>query len=94
MQRKELIGLMFEQLDGSVRKCDLDKALDSLIHVAREQLVAGNSVDIRGLGILYPGTRKERPGRNPKTGKPCLIPERKTITIRLSKVFEEMLNGK
>jgi nucleoid DNA-binding protein len=92
MLRKEMIALMFDHLDGRVKKGDLNLALDSFIAVSREQLEKGKPVTLTGFGTFSIGNRKARPGRNPKTGESCHIPERKVISFKASKIISDLVN--
>jgi len=54
-----------------------------------QNLIAGNRVNLFGLGILEPRTRKERMGHNPKTGEPLTVSAHRRIIFRASKTLKE-----
>ena len=47
-----------------------------------EQLVSGKTVKISGFGNFVLRDKKDRPGRNPKTGEPAIIKARRVVTFR------------
>ena len=57
-----------------------------LVDLFMEELVAslavGEQVKLSGFGNFDLRDKKERPGRNPKTGESILIPPRRVVTFR------------
>lgn len=63
---------------------------DTIEHMSRA-LLAKKTVKISGFGVFSVKHKKERSGRNPKTGKPMPIAARHTISFKPSdKVLERM----
>ncbi len=61
--------------------------LDCLVDaIARE----GN-VELRGFGVFTVKTRKARPARNPMTGAPVMVPERKVVCFKPGKDMVERI---
>ena len=59
----------------------------------KEALSNGKQVKLSGFGNFDLRDKKERPGRNPKTGeKNIKIPEKKAIKWKMSKIFFNRLN--
>lgn len=57
-------------------------------------LARGESVKISSFGSFLVKHKKERLGRNPKTGKEAAITERKVITFRPSQHLKSRINSR
>ena len=55
-------------------------------------LIAGKTVEIRGLGTLESRERKARTRRNPKTGEPVHVPAQRVIFFKSSGALKTALN--
>ena len=53
----------------------------------------GHQVKVTGLGIFQLKDRKERQGRNPKTGETITIPAGKKFAFRFSSIFKRIVLG-
>ena len=93
-------------LKNKIRKIDLAKSLsteigfsskysqkllDNLIYVIKEK-IKKKKVTIKNIGTFKLLYKKERIGRNPKTGKQFLIKSRKVISFIPSKNLNTYLN--
>jgi DNA-binding protein HU-beta len=54
-------------------KADVEVAVDSILEPITEKLRSNERVDLRGLGSLIVKDKKERQGRNPRTGETITI---------------------
>jgi DNA-binding protein HU-beta len=75
---------------------DLTKArskalLDSLRDEIVSTLLAGNRVNIFGLGTFEVRATKEKTGRNPKTGEKIQIPAGRKVVFKVSKGLKDQL---
>ncbi len=68
------------------------QAVDGIIRVIKQTLAKGEPVIIRGFGTFQPYQCNERPARNFKSGKPCVIPEHRSAKFRISKDLVKCLN--
>lgn len=59
--------------------------VDDMIAVITETLVKGETISITGLGRFSVRLKNARPGRNPRTGEPHLVPARKKVFFTLSR---------
>ena len=67
-------------------------ALKALIDIITSELVTGNDVLLPGFGKFSVKQRKERTGRNPRTGEALTIPACKAVIFVPSKVLKEAVN--
>ena len=63
---------------------DAIKAVDGVIDIMKDAFKNGRNVYLRGLGSFVIKERKERTGRNPRTGEVIIIPARKEVKFNQS----------
>ena len=63
---------------------DAIKAVDGVIDIMKDAFKNGRNVYLRGLGSFVIKERKERTGRNPRTGEVIIIPEHKEVKFNQS----------
>jgi len=56
-------------------------------------LQRGERVQIVGFGSFMVRQKKERVGRNPKTGEEIVIAPRKVLTFKPSKILRDLVNN-
>ena len=72
-------------------KAEVELAVDSVLELIAETLRSNERVDLRGFGSFVVKDRKERPGRNPRTGETITIAARREATFRPGKALTERL---
>ncbi len=87
MNKKELIDAIAQK--SNVKKSDADKVLAAYEETVLETLKKGERVTIVGFGTFTVNERKERKGRNPKTGEDMIIPAKKMPKFVVGKAFKE-----
>lgn len=71
------------------------QVVDMLMKNISEALVRGETIDLGEIGRLEVKVRSAREGRNPRTGEPIHLPEKKTIVHAAGKNFiKKVLNAK
>lgn len=90
MNKSELIDAVSQQTD--VSKTQTGEALDAIIETITKAITNGESVQLIGFGSFSTGTRAERTGRNPQTGKEMIIPAAKTVKFTAGKAFKDAVN--
>ena len=63
--------------------------LEKTLEVIGQALVMGNQVKISSFGTFTPRSKKERIGRNPRTGEDAKITPRQVISFRASPIFKK-----
>jgi DNA-binding protein HU-beta len=69
-----------------------DKALKAVFDAIKDEVVAGNKVDIAGFGSFQPADRAARTARNPQTGEAIQVAAKKAVKFKASKTFKDALN--
>lgn len=64
----------------------------ALLKIISDNLTGGKEVNLTGFGAFKLTHRKERQGRNPKTGESILIPAQNGITFKAAKMLRDALN--
>ncbi len=71
---------------------DLDNLVASVFSTIIECLENGERVELRGFGVFFSVARKERIGRNPRTGAQVALPPCRVPMFRLSGALHKRLN--
>ena len=74
-------------------KKEAEQILDAVLGGIAEALGRGEKVDLRGFGSFQVSEKKERQGRNPRTGETMTIAARKVASFRPSKELAERANA-
>ena len=69
-----------------------EQALDAIVNIMTNELAAGGSIALRGLGTFSLVRRKARSGRNFRTGEAITIPARRAVRFNPSRRLKESLN--
>jgi len=77
-------GDMAEKLfeDLGLNKREAKELVEAFFEETRKSLEAGNQVKLSGFGNFDLRDKKQRPGRNPKTGEEIPISARRVVTFR------------
>tara|TARA_Y100001970_G_C13814628_1_gene641759 strand:+ start:172 stop:507 length:336 start_codon:yes stop_codon:yes gene_type:complete len=68
--------------------------VDSVFNEILKSLIEGDDVKISSFGTFIVRSKKERIGRNPKTGEEVPITARSVVTFRASNVLKSKVNLK
>ncbi len=91
MKKADIANELYEKI-GISKKEALD-IVELVLNILKESLKNGNTVKIAGFGNFVVRDKRERKGRNPKTGEEIGISPRKVVTFRPSHIFKEYVNG-
>ncbi|MGJ3245431.1 MAG: HU family DNA-binding protein [Elainellaceae cyanobacterium] len=87
MNKGELVDTIAEKAGVTKKQADeiLSATLDSIV----DAVSSGDKVTLVGFGTFEPRDRKEREGRNPKTGEALKIPATTIPAFSAGKVFKD-----
>ena len=91
MNKTELIAAVAERAELS--KKDAEKAVKAFTDVVAEELVKGEKIQLVGFGIFEVSERKEREGRNPKSGEKMTISASRTPKFKAGKALKDQVNA-
>ena len=90
MNKSELVEAMAAAAD--ISKAAAERALDGVTAAITGALKAGDQVTIVGFGSFLVGERRERMGRNPRTGESIKIKASKSPEFRAGKALKDAVN--
>jgi DNA-binding protein HU-beta len=82
MTKLEIARELAERKDMPL--ADAIKAVDGVIDIMKDAFKNGRNVYLRGLGSFVIKERKEKAGRNPRTGEVIIIPAHKEVKFNQS----------
>ena len=91
MTKNNLIDVVSEATKST--KKDAESVIDVVIDSITEARAKGEKVDLRGFGSFQVSGKKERQGRNPRTGETLTIAARNVAVFKPSKELSARLNG-
>lgn len=91
MNKADLVNSLAEH--EGVSKAQAERWLDTLTKCVMGALCAGRKVILPGLGHLEPVTRKERKGRNPRTGDAIDIQAKRSVKFQPGKALKDALTA-
>ncbi len=77
----------------TLSRAEARKILDSTFDEISEALLRGECVKLRSFGTFNVRSKRERIGRNPKTGVEATITPRRVLTFKASPVLVAHVNG-
>ncbi len=74
-------------------KAVVERVLDGLRGVMETEFKNGGGISLPGVGKFSVQTRKERKGRNPKTGAELTIPAGRRVAFSASKGLKDIISA-
>lgn len=89
MTKSQLIDKLSDKLADTLSKKDAELIVNILFQDMSNALKSGDKIEIRGLGSFKVISRRERIGRNPKTGEKVRVPEKKAVFFKPGKELKD-----
>ncbi len=89
--RADVAETIYEEI-GLSRK-DSNDILDMILDEIVKELSNGNDVKLSSFGTFSLRDKKERSGRNPKTGVEAVISSRRVISFKPSQTMRKIINA-
>jgi integration host factor subunit alpha len=89
LTKAELADMLFERL--GLNKRESKDMVDDFFEEIRTALERGDDVKLSSFGIFQLREKKQRPGRNPKTGEAIPIKARRVVTFHASQKLKAMV---
>ena len=93
MTKAEIVQALYTKVGGFSKKESAD-IVDMVFDVMKDTLGKGEKIKISGFGNFVLRDKRQRPGRNPQTGDPIQISERRVLTFKASQILKQALNPK
>jgi integration host factor subunit alpha len=91
MTKAEIVQALYAKVGGFSRK-DSAELVDLVFQLMKETLSRGEKIKVSGFGNFVLRNKRQRPGRNPQTGDPIKISERRVLTFKASQILKQALN--
>ena len=90
MNKQDLVLQLANKAELTQRKAD--ELLTTLLESIMKSLTKGDKVTLAGFGTFKARKRRERKGRNPKTGEEIMIPSSISPKFSAGKQFKQSVN--
>ncbi|MDH5526605.1 MAG: integration host factor subunit alpha [Nitrospirota bacterium] len=87
MRKADIASLIHDR--HGIPKREAVNVVELILEEIKESLAQGDEVKIAGFGNFTVRSKRERKGRNPKTGEEIGITPRRVVTFRASPVFKQ-----
>jgi integration host factor subunit alpha len=91
MTKAEIVQALYSKVGGFSRK-ESAELVDLVFEMMKETLGRGEKLKVSGFGNFVLRDKRQRPGRNPQTGQPINISERRVLTFKASQILKLALN--
>ncbi len=90
MTKADIVEKVYEKIGLTKRECQ--ELVDKVFEIIKEALERGEKVKISSFGTFTVKHKKERKGRNPQTGETIILPARKVLSFKPSKILRDEIN--
>jgi integration host factor subunit alpha len=87
--RADLVEALARRAD--MQRADANRLLTRMLEMLEDSLVAGDTVKLSRFGNFNVRAKRQRIGRNPKTGEEVPITPRRVVTFRPSQMLREFV---
>ncbi|MCP4676990.1 MAG: integration host factor subunit alpha [Deltaproteobacteria bacterium] len=91
MTKADIIERVYDKVGGFSKK-EAAEVVEVVFQLMKQTLAANEKIKISGFGNFVVRAKKERMGRNPQTGEPIVIQERRVLNFKPSQVLKNALN--
>jgi integration host factor subunit alpha len=91
MTKADIIEAVYEKVGGFSKK-EAAEIVETVFNVVKETLERGEKIKISGFGNFVLRDKRQRQGRNPQTGDPIVITERRVLNFKASQILKHALN--
>ena len=91
MTKSEIVNAVYSKVGGFSKKEAAD-IVELVFETVKETLGRGEKIKISGFGNFVLRDKRQRRGRNPQTGQPLTITERRVLTFKASQILKSILN--
>ena len=89
MNKNELAVQMVK--DSSITKTDALNVIDAFVDIVTDEMKKNGKLTIVGFGTFKTIVKKQKKGRNPKTGAEIIIPKRKVVKFVPGKQLKDLV---
>ena len=90
MNRSDLVKLLAQRFTHLTHH-DVELAVDAILTAMNDAMMRGHRIEVRGFGSFNVVHRASRLGRNPRTGEPVFIPQKRVPMFKVGKSLRAAL---
>jgi len=87
----DLVNHLNEKL--GLNKVESKELVEAFFDEIKKSLINNEEVKLSGFGNFKILNKRERPGRNPKTGEPAIISARKVVTFKAGQKLRKKISN-
>ena len=87
----DLVNHLNEKL--GLNKAESKELVEAFFDEIKKSLINNEEVKLSGFGNFKILNKRERPGRNPKTGEPAIISARKVVTFKAGQKLRKKMSN-
>ena len=87
----DLLNHLNEKL--GLNKVESKELVEAFFDEIKKSLINNEEVKLSGFGNFKILNKRERPGRNPKTGEPAIISARKVVTFKAGQKLRKKMSN-
>ena len=91
MTKADIVENVYEKVGGFSKK-EAAEIVETVFDTIKETLERGEKIKISGFGNFVLRDKRKRQGRNPQTGDPIIITERRVLNFKASQILKHALN--
>jgi len=91
MTKTEIVNKIAAEM--GMQQLQVKRIVQMILDGMTDCLVSESNLELRHFGMFKVKTRKPRKARNPRTGTPCIIPERKVVTFKPGKAVKARIDA-
>lgn len=91
MTKADIAHIIYTQIGGFSKRESVE-LVNLVFETMKETLGRGEKIKVSGFGNFVLRDKRPRPGRNPKTGEPITITERRVLTFKASQILKKAVN--
>jgi integration host factor subunit alpha len=92
MTKADIAQVIYSRIGGFSKKESID-LVDLVFETMKETLGRGEKIKISGFGNFVLRDKRSRQGRNPQSGDPITITERRVLSFKASQILKNVLNS-
>ena len=91
LTKMHFVDILYERLGLS--RSEASSVLEAIFDEVQAALVMGREVKLANFGTFATREKSARPGRNPRTGEPVMVPAKYVPHFRAGKEIRDQLNA-
>ncbi len=92
MTKAELINALSKRINGITQR-EAEIIVNTVFNSIKEALLNGDKIEIRGFGSFRIRNRRDREGRNPKTGDLVMVPPKRVPFFKAGKELKDLVDN-